>query len=500
MIATASQKQRALVSSCLALTRQEEAVFQAYSSWKSTVGQRTLSCRVHTTLSVPKAGGYRFALPITPLLIQDKLNAWDQEIREHYKTVGVGLDNAYQGYTFSGWSARVSCCATNTASHPFSPSVSLRSAQELFDSFTLRQSVSQSVSRAVRSPSERMDEWVRAALVENDAFHPHVVVQEFLSHAGERMPLFSQTTATQIFGKKTLTLGKSSKSIEMISGSVLWTSPYFSDWDFSTSSGTNWPEPILYYPVFGEIGVETWCEENAQYGVEITLDFPIMTSLFSFRQDNTTQQVFWQFYSFSGTKTVSGPTLILPGPWVEGKAEWDSLVAALQQNEQDFFPDHVSCVVTITNTTATRIKALLTVMTPEERNSEGVSLTLDAQESFGIESVDSATLAKIRGLSGVKTETSFLDLIAGEAVSLRVQRLCLSMTAQGSTWIPTFLVGDGVLGLSGGLEYFKYLFPSVQSPWEIPLVCSFPFLLSLDPEGPATVHVEYMTLGASKTP
>jgi len=139
MIVTSRQRQVALEAHALSLVTQSESVSMATSSYKNTVGQRTLSCRVQSTITVPEAGFYRFALPITPLLVQDKIIAWDQQIRDHYRT--VGLDDAQQYYIFRGWTARVSCAAMNVSSHPFSPSVSVRSVQELLDQFNAPQSI-----------------------------------------------------------------------------------------------------------------------------------------------------------------------------------------------------------------------------------------------------------------------------------------------------------------------------------------------------------------------
>lgn len=359
-----------------------------------------------------------------------------------------------------------------------------------------------------------MDEWVRDALVEDDEFKPHCVVTSLTeSSQREAMPLFSQTTATQIFGKNTRILEKVSNHIVMMSNSIQWYSRLLSNWAFSSQS--NWPESVSYYSVFGEIGIETWGDVGAQYVVEMIVEFPIEIGL---ERESLSSSLLGQFFLFSLTKIVTSQvTLILPGPWLEGKEKWDAKVTSLKESRDRFTPDQVSCLVTVMNPTSSRITARLSVMTPESipiDTYKTIPLTYKETElGFGIEPIDVRAIDTLKKIKNVITETYALDLFAQESTLMRVERLVPSSNTDvgkvfrlDSTPSASSITSNPKLGPDSVLEYVSD--KGVESPWAsfsstlTHHICSFPFLVALEVQegGFPTVTVEYTTLGVKKNP
>lgn len=285
-----------------------------------------------------------------------------------------------------------------------------------------------------------------------------------------------------------------------------------SEWAFSSQK--NWPESVSYYFVFGEIGVKTWCDIGAQYVVEMIVEFPIETCLLIV----TLSEIINQFFLFSLTKTVTSQvTLILPGPWFEGREKWDAKVTSLKESRDRFTPDQVSCLVTVMNPTSSRITARLSVMTPESipiDTYKTIPLTYKKTEGgFGIEPIDVRAIDTLKKIKNVITEIYALDLFAQESTQMRVERLVPSSNTDvgkvfrlDSTPSASSITSNPKLGPDSVLEYVSD--KGVESPWAsfsstlTHHICSFPFLVALEVQegGFPTVTVEYTTLGVKKNP
>jgi len=211
---------------------------------------------------------------------------------------------------------------------------------------------------------------------------------------------------------------------------------------------------------------------------------------------------------FSGeASSLSGETLIMPGPWLIGEERYNQLSTPIQEKKKGLTLQFSSCILTIRNPTNTETNVVLNVMIPTQKNKEEVSLEIPTEgtsDGFGIVPNQDKTIATIKGIEGVVTETWSLSIKSRETLVFRFQNNSLPRKITSSNVsFPYFMYGVNqktmrISGNTAGIFVSSGPGSSVNSPWieEERNELVFPYLFSIE-SGPLDVSVTYTLLGRS---
>lgn len=494
MITTGTQKQLARKSQAISLVSQKDDAYPTKGPRYLYNGEKTLFCKISQRVQVKETGEITLRLPITPVMIQDKLNAWNTEILNEYGK--PGLYRTVQAYLFAGWSAAVRVCALNTGVSPFVPTVSVGPLKKDSPDNT-RQDKPSSV--------------IVTSLVEDGAFKPHVVEGPRQTQVLEKSPLFSKVVAREIFSEETTTTvvtvkdGQESIAKEKILGKV-FNGDVIEQWKFADKDTFL---TTATYPVFGELIIEAYAKKGATLVVQVDVAFQVDTTIEKSIYISTQKPTYHVLNSvFSGeASSLSGETLIMPGPWLIGEERYNELSTPIQEKNKGLTLQFSSCILTIRNPTNTETNVVLNVMTPTQENEEEISIEIPTEgttDGFGIVPNQDKTIATIKGIEGVVTETWSLSIKSRETLVFRFQNNSLTRKITSSNVsFPYFRykVNLNLMLIDKGKDTGDYISSgSVNSPWiqEEGNSLIFPYLLSLSiAPGPLAISVTYTLLGRS---